>query len=312
MAETASRARISVIPMKYSMSSLYFNDLNPYQMVQLFATHGWHHLELSEGHAYDLLTQGEPTKVGRGFKSFAEDHGITFPQGHLLVAWYSNTDRSKSSRTFVDVAPESDADFVKVLDVVKQWIDLFCAIGIPASVLHMGGSSLVNAGWTEKAVLERRTEALSQIVEHAAGAGADVYVENLCYPNCGTETVEEIKALLAGVDGDNVGICFDTGHAVMAELDCVEFVLKAGDQLKTLHIHDNIGLRDDHVLPYESDTIPWSRVLAALGENKYRGLFNMEIPGRSWCPMQVREVKLDYAKNLASYMVAQISHCDNN
>jgi sugar phosphate isomerase/epimerase len=292
--------------MQHSMSSLYFNDLNPYQMVQLFAAHGWRHLELSEGHAYDLLTQGEPTKVGRDFKVFAEDHGITFPQGHLLVARYSNTDRSKGSRAFVDVAPESDADFAKVLDVAKRWIDLFCAIGIPASVLHMGGSSLVDAGWTEEAVLERRTEALSQIAKHAAGAEMDVYVENLCYPHCGTESVEEIQTILAGVDANNVGICFDTGHAVMAELDCVEFVLKAGDQLKTLHIHDNIGLRDDHVLPYERDTIPWDRVLAALGDIKYRGLFNLEIPGRSWCPVQVREAKLDYAKALAAYLVAQI------
>jgi sugar phosphate isomerase/epimerase len=86
----------------------------------------------------------------------------------------------------------------------------------------------------------------------------------------------------------------------------VQFVLNAGSLLQALHIHDNIGTGDDHVLPYERDTIPWSRVLAALREIDCAGPLNLEIPGRPGCPMPVREARLDYAHGVAAHMVRQV------
>ncbi len=293
--------------MQPSMSTLYFRDLSPRQMAPLFAKHGWEYLELSECHAYDLVSQGDPTQIGGAFRQFAADCGISFPQGHLPVVWYGETNRSEGEIGFFDIAPESDRDFARVIDVVKEWIDLFSAIGVRSAVLHMGGAALKDAGWSDAAILERRVVAVSKIAKHAAGAGIDICLENMNFRNCGVETLEEIQAIIAGVDASNLGICLDTGHAVMVGLDCVEFVLNAGSLLRAVHIHDNIGVEDDHVLPYERDTIPWNQVLAALGEIGYEGVLNLEIPGRSTCPMEVREAKLDYAKALARYMAEQVS-----
>jgi sugar phosphate isomerase/epimerase len=194
------------------------------------------------------------------------------------------------------------------MDVLKRWIELFNSVGIQYGVLHMGGSALKGAGWSDEAVFEHRVRALSEIVEYADGAGLIVCLENLSFPNCGVETLKEIVALIAGVGADNLAICLDTGHLAMAGLDCVEFVLGGASLINALHIHDNIGLADDHVLPYERKTIPWDRVLAALSGIGYDHLFNLEIPGRAWCPMQVREAKLDYARQLALYMTERIAH----
>jgi sugar phosphate isomerase/epimerase len=291
-----------------SMSTLYFRELKPRQAVQLFARHGWKVLELSECHAYDLVTEGEPVQTGHSFRQFAADHGVSFLQGHLPVVWYSHADRSRGERSYFDVAPENDLDWARAMDVLKVWIELFSAIGIPYGVLHMGGSALKGAGWPDEAILERRVRSLSEIAQVAGDGGLTVCLENMSYPNCGVETLEEIQALIAGVSADNLAICLDTGHAVMAGLDCVELILGGGSLIQALHIHDNIGSTDDHVLPYERKTIPWDRVLAALSEIGYEGLFNMEIPGRAWCPMHVREARLDYAKALATYMAGQIAH----
>jgi sugar phosphate isomerase/epimerase len=293
---------------KPSMSTLYFRELEPRPMVQLFAKHGWEYLELSECHAYDLVTQGRPLQVGGSFRQFAADHGISFLQGHLPVVWYAHADRSKGTESYFNVAPENDLEWTHAMDAVKRWVELFDTIGIRYGVLHMGGSALKEAGWSDKAIFEHRVKSLSEIVEYAQGGGITICLENLSFPNCGVETLEEIRALIVAVDADNLAICVDTGHLAMAGLDCVEFVLEGGSLIKALHIHDNIGTLDDHVLPYERKTIPWNRVLAVLPEVGYNSLLNMEIPGRAWCPMPVREARLRYAKELGIYMAELISH----
>jgi len=293
-------------PVKPSISTLYLRELNPYQAVQLFAKHSWHYLELSECHAHDLAAQGEPAQTGESFRQLAADQGVSFLQGHLPVVQYSHPDRSKSrgrhGEAYFDTAPASDEECARALDAVNRWLDLFGSLGIRAAVLHLGGYSLRDAGWTEEAIFERRVKTLSNIVEHAAARDVTICIENMAFANCDTETLEKLKAFITGVDADNLGICLDTGHAAMAGLDCVEFIRDTGSLLRALHIHDNVGPEDNHVLPYELGSIPWDRVLSELTMTGYEGVFNLEIPGRR-TPMPVREARLDYAKKLASYMV---------
>lgn len=292
--------------MKPSMSTLYLRELDPHQAVQLFAKHEWHHLELSECHAHDLVAQGDPTQAGEAFRRVTADQGVSFLQGHLPVAWYSDNNRGKGRERWFDTAPASDHEFAQASDVVKRWLDLFSALGVRSAVIHLGGYTLRDAGWPEEAVFERRVETLSKIVDCAAARGITICVENMSFPNCDTETLEKIKGFITGVDAGNLGICLDTGHANMAGLDCANFIRDAGSLLKALHVHDNVGTEDNHVLPYELSSIPWDRVLAALAEIGYAGLFNLEIPGRR-SPMPVREARIDYARALATYMVKQTS-----
>jgi sugar phosphate isomerase/epimerase len=288
------------------MSTLYLRELDPHQAVQLFAKHDWHCLELSECHAHDLAAQGDPAQVGEAFRQSAADQGVSFLQGHLPVVWYSGNDRSKGRERWFDTAPASNHEFTQALNIVKRWLDLFGAMGIQAAVLHLGGYTLRDAGWVEEAIFEHRVETLSKIVERAAAREIAVCIENMNFPDCNTETLEKINGFIAGVGAENLGICLDTGHAAMAGLDCADFIHDAGNLLKALHVHDNVGPEDNHVLPYELSSIPWDRVLAAIAEVGYEGSFNLEIPGRR-SPMPVREARLDYARALAAYMVRQTS-----
>lgn len=289
--------------MKPSMSSLYFSDLSPPEMVQMFARHQWRNLEISECHAHDLVALGDPQQSGDTFRQYAADHAITFLQGHLPVVRYTNEDRHDGVDGWFDIAPASDSAFAQAMELTSRWLDLFAAMCVRIAVLHVGGAALRDAGWSQEAVFQRRVKALSGIAECAASVGAVVCVENLSFPNSGVDTLEQITALIAAVDADNVAICLDTGHAFMAGLDCADFITAAGGAIRTLHIHENMGANDDHVLPYDQGTVPWDRVLAALGEVEYAGAFNLEIPGRPWRPMPVREARLDYARALATYMV---------
>ena len=79
---------------------------------------------------------------------------------------------------------------------------------------------------------------------------------------------------------------------------------QASPRLKALHIADNLGSKDDHILPYGQGTVKWAEIMKALRETGYKGLFNFEVPGENHCPEPVLMAKLDYALQMAKWMIA--------
>jgi sugar phosphate isomerase/epimerase len=62
-------------------------------------------------------------------------------------------------------------------------------------------------------------------------------------------TLESLRALLAGVEG--LGFTLDTGHAHASALDPAELVESTGPKLVEVHLSDNAGEYDDHLVPGE-------------------------------------------------------------
>ena len=261
----------------------YFMELAPEAMVDTFAEAGWQQLELSDEHARVLLERGDPAAVGEGFKRYATDHGVAFPQGHLWLA--------------CDIAAP---DQQPVIDGLRSWLDLFVALHVHAAVLHPGGKALLEQGCTAEALFEARVKALSALTEHVAGTCVTLCLENI--PSMAPEAYD-LCALIEAVGGDHVGICLDTGHLNLASRDQQGFIRQAGGLLKALHIADNDTSSDQHLMPYGGGTVPWGEVVSALREIGYSGLFNLEIPGERNGPMPVKLAKLDYAKTLLAHLL---------
>lgn len=74
---------------------------------------------------------------------------------------------------------------------------------------------------------------------------------------------------------DRVGICLDLGHAHIGG-DPAAAVRTAAPRLIHLHVSDNRGERDDHLVPGRG-TIPWDRTVAALSGIGYDGAFTLEL-----------------------------------
>jgi len=185
---------------------------------------------------------------------------------------------------------------------MRRWIDLFNALGVEAGVLHLGGNGLAAAGWSTERIFARRCTALSRLAEYARGGCTVLCLENL-NAGSGVCSIDDIEAVLKAVDAPNTGICLDTGHANLNGVDNADFIRRAGTRLLALHVADNLGQHDDHLLPYGRGTVCWSEVMKALREVRYRGLFNFEVPGENRCPPAVRLAKLDYALALAGCML---------
>ena len=79
---------------------------------------------------------------------------------------------------------------------------------------------------------------------------------------------------------DHLGICVDTGHASMhmgKDRDNVLKHLKTfRDHLLQLHIHDNLGVTDDHIVP-GTGCIAWPQVMDVIGDMKQTLPFIFEL-----------------------------------
>lgn len=288
--------------MQISMWTSYLFEWQPNDMVVEFARHGWQTLELSDEHAHDLLEQGDPSRVGGEFQTFASDHGISFPQGHFYLhakGWRS----CDGEPPIADIAPSTPAEFKAVMDVMRRWIDLFNALDIKAGVLHAGGDGLRAAGWPDERIFERQVESVRQVAEYARGGPTIICLENM---TTGSKliTADDLLRIAEATGAANVALCLDTGHANISGVDCASFIHQAGSKLKAVHIADNLGSNDDHLLPYGRGAVKWTKVMKALRAVDYDELFNFEIPGETKCPKPIRLAKLDYALELAKWMVA--------
>jgi sugar phosphate isomerase/epimerase len=267
----------------------YHVDLSPEDMVREFARSGWTHLELSDEHAAALLGRGRPESVGREFRLRAEDQGVRFPQGHLKL----------------------DADVTAVpreatVSTLERWLDLFVAVGVRCGVIHPGGTAAAGAGDEAGAagrVHEARVRAFGALCEHVRGTDLTICLENVS----NAPAVDDLVRIIEDVGSPALGICLDTGHLNLASGDQRAFIERAGARLRALHLADNDGTRDQHLIPFGLGTVDWQSVCRALAAVGYRGLLNFEIPGERKAPMAVRRAKLGYLREVAAYLVDRIA-----
>jgi len=77
-----------------------------------------------------------------------------------------------------------------------------------------------------------------------------------------------------------IGYNFDTGHA-HASKECLELIpAKLAGRIYGTHLKDNAGM-ENLAMPPGKGTIDWTRLLAGLKKNGYRGSFDLEIASRA-------------------------------
>ena len=176
---------------------------------------------------------------------------------------------------------------------------MFSEIRISKAVLHCDGESFPTDTSLENKYMENIL-VLKELTEYAKDKDIVICIENL---RKFTSEVDELLYIVNSVGGDNIGICLDTGHLNLNSKDQEGFIKRAGKYLKALHIADNEGYTDQHMMPFGKGNVDFLKVMQALKEVKYDGLFNLEIPGERNCPLEIRKYKIDYIKNVYEYLL---------
>ena len=139
-------------------------------------------------------------------------------------------------------------------------------------VVHLGTPSTerIPSSDNQPDVAKRSVEA---IVEKAARANVRVTLEVI--PNPLSSAAALAHLIEEELDGVDVGVCLDYGHAHLMG-DLAEAVETLSGHLWTTHVHDNGGTRDDHLVPY-AGTIDWDAAMMETQKIGYEGRLIFEV-----------------------------------
>ncbi len=168
--------------------------------------------------------------------------------------WYSLSSEDEPHRR----------ESVRVTAAAGQWLS---RNGGGTLVLHTGFPA---ENWYPKrwgAFLGSLNELLAEVPENVRFA-----VENTPNPSGRVEIVMDIADRYPA---DRVGTCLDLGHANIED-GVGKAIREASSRLIHVHASDNLGERDEHLVPGRG-SIPWGEVFAALGEIGFPGPFTVEL-----------------------------------
>ncbi len=71
------------------------------------------------------------------------------------------------------------------------------------------------------------------------------------------------------------GFCMDVGHLNLTGCPCRKFMKIMGNRIKCLHLHDNNGRHDKHMIPY-TGTVDWENFILGCKESGFAGNISFE------------------------------------
>lgn len=109
---------------------------------------------------------------------------------------------------------------------------------------------------------------LEKVLKTCKKFNVPLAIENIRNRECFTAVFENIKS-------EYLKFCYDIGHNNAFDKD-FDYLSKYGDKLVCLHLHDNMGIKDDHALNRYGN-IDWKKFAKKLKEINYKGNLDYEI-----------------------------------
>jgi L-ribulose-5-phosphate 3-epimerase len=133
---------------------------------------------------------------------------------------------------------------------------------IPTVVMHL------TRGDNPPLLCKTGLNRMKRIVDIAESSGVNVALENLKKP-------EYVDYIFQEITSSKLGFCYDSGHN-----NCFtpqrDFLTQYGDKLFALHLHDNDGIDDLHMLPFDG-TIEWDKIKNQINSMCYSGAISLEV-----------------------------------
>jgi sugar phosphate isomerase/epimerase len=141
------------------------------------------------------------------------------------------------------------------MDEIKRALEIAEQIPFRFLVQHLGPSG--------ESFNDRKFEAAMTSVEHlrafAKPLGVRILLENIPNELC---TPDKLVEFIQTSHFDDVGVCFDFGHAHITS-NVVEAFEILKNHIRSTHVHDNAGDRDSHLWPGKG-TIDWKQAMELL------------------------------------------------
>lgn len=240
----------------------YFEDRSIASPIAAMNETGFKHLDMS---FYSVIYKGSPWILpGDGWKKEVEDsliladkYGFDFCQAH-----------SPDGEHF----KEGEARDALIL-ATKRSIEACAMLGIPHTVIHAAGCG------PDKAEFDRKNIEFYRLFEEDAEKhNVDLLTENSAEawnPEYFLRTGKEIREFEENAGIPRLHINWDTGHGNVQGVNQYDDIMAMGKELRALHIQDNDGKVDAHLMPLMG-TVNFDDVIRGLIDAGFSGDFTFE------------------------------------
>lgn len=206
----------------------------------------------------ELLLSGDWKDNAKRVKEYTLKKGASFVQAH-----------SPGGNPIA-----ADAAAQTLTEATIRSIDICGVLGIPNIVVHAG----MLRGISKQESFEKNRDFFRKLFPAMERNSVNVLCENSTRKNMGdmyfTNSGKDMKEFVKYVDHPLFHACWDTGHG-NCEGNQYDDILTIGDDLFAVHINDNTGRGDEHLLPYIG-TLNMDEVMHALIDVNYKGVFTFE------------------------------------
>ncbi len=193
-----------------------------------------------------------------------------------------------------DIASRNQKIREKTLVEVFFLLKLLSNFGGKYFIIHPGVLENDGCEFSED-YITNAINSLKVIIVYARELGIEVLIENPQPPELGS-CVNELEVIFNSLKDYRPKFCFDIGHAFISQ-DGIDKFIALGRCPLELHISDNHGERDEHLLPGEG-RLPVEDVMDKLkkqfGEEFFKTVFNFEIGRNPGFEKLSRLVKLPF------------------
>ncbi|MEE9151233.1 MAG: sugar phosphate isomerase/epimerase family protein [Thermoplasmata archaeon] len=152
----------------------------------------------------------------------------------------------------------------QIIEAIRISSDL----GIRMVTIHPGHKSPLGVYFTDK-IRETNKKSLMELDRAQEEYGVVLALENI--PTMWISLCSNAKEMKELIEGTNIKICFDVGHAHISKT--VNDFMELKEAFANLHLHDNHGDKDKHLVLGEGD-IDFKRILREI--KGYQGDFVIE------------------------------------
>jgi len=217
----------------------------------------------SRGH-FNYSDRQHVREIANWFRST----GTTFHSMHAPM--HGDDEFGRTGAPPLNIAAVEKRVRIAAMDEIKRAIEVAEHAPFQFLVQHVGVGGESSSGQK----IEAAMTSLEHLRAFAKPLGVQVVVENI--PN-DLSTPEGLVELLHTGRFTDIGVCLDVGHAHMAPGVANAYEALKG-LIRTTHIHDNHGERDEHLWP-GNGTIEWKETIDLLRSAPHVPALVLEIEG---------------------------------
>ncbi len=239
-------------------------------------------------------------------KKVSEKYEIAIAQAHSLFPIYYHGQEDKNRY---------------VVEITKKMIAVCGYLECDALVIHPWS----NPELRKEEIRQINLDIYRKLIPAAKQYGVKLCLENLytmymsSYHEGTCTDAEEacwyIDTLNAEAGENIFGFCLDVGHANMMSKNIYQYITTLGKRLTVLHINDNGGTCDGHMIPYtqramkgHGSVVDWDGFIKGLKEIGYEGPLSFEtFRVLDQMPDEVQDKVLQLIAGIGTYFKRQIA-----